>query len=66
MLWRGWSLRDGDEDLSLPRPLHVRPSPKYRTKEEVSSYRKEHDPIDTLRVYMEQNGMGDEASFKDI
>ena len=26
---------------------------KYRTKEEVSSYRKEHDPIDTLRAYME-------------
>jgi pyruvate dehydrogenase E1 component alpha subunit len=39
---------------------------KYRTKEEVSSYRKERDPIDTLRAYMEQNGMGDEASFKDI
>jgi pyruvate dehydrogenase E1 component alpha subunit len=39
---------------------------KYRTKEEVSSYRKERDPIDTLRTYMEQNGMGDEASFKEI
>jgi pyruvate dehydrogenase E1 component alpha subunit len=39
---------------------------KYRTKEEVSSYRKEHDPIDTLRTYMEQNGMADEAAFKEI
>jgi pyruvate dehydrogenase E1 component alpha subunit len=39
---------------------------KYRTKEEVTSYRKEHDPIDTLRAYMEQNGMGDESSFKEI
>jgi pyruvate dehydrogenase E1 component alpha subunit len=39
---------------------------KYRTKEEVTSYRKEHDPIDTLRAYMEQNGMGDEALFKEI
>src|SRR5512147_824380 len=39
---------------------------KYRTKEEVSSYRKEHDPIDTLRTYMGQNGLGDEASFKNI
>ena len=25
-----------------------------------------YDPIDTLRTYMEQNGMGDEASFKNI
>jgi pyruvate dehydrogenase E1 component alpha subunit len=39
---------------------------KYRSKEEVSSYRKEHDPIDGLRAYMEQNGMGDEAAFKNI
>jgi pyruvate dehydrogenase E1 component subunit alpha len=39
---------------------------KYRTKEEVSSYRKERDPIDALRSYMEENGMGDEASFKTI
>ncbi len=39
---------------------------KYRSKEEVASYRKEHDPIDGLRHYMEQNGMGDEASFKAI
>ena len=39
---------------------------KYRTKEEVSSYRKERDPIDALRSYMEENGMGDEASFKNI
>ena len=39
---------------------------KYRTKEEVTSYRKEQDPIDTLRSYMEQNGMGDEAAFKEI
>ena len=39
---------------------------KYRSKEEVSSYRKEQDPIDTLRTYMEQTGMGDEAAFKEI
>ncbi len=39
---------------------------KYRSKEEVASYRKEHDPIDGLRSYMEKNGMGDEASFKAI
>ncbi|MBL8666562.1 MAG: pyruvate dehydrogenase (acetyl-transferring) E1 component subunit alpha [Rhodospirillales bacterium] len=39
---------------------------KYRSKEEVASYRKEHDPIDGLRSYMEQHGIGDEASFKAI
>jgi len=39
---------------------------KYRSKEEVSTVRKEHDPIDGLRAFMEQNGMGDEASFKEI
>jgi pyruvate dehydrogenase E1 component alpha subunit len=39
---------------------------KYRSKEEVTSFRKEHDPIDGLRAYMEQNGMGDEAAFKEI
>ncbi len=39
---------------------------KYRSKEEVASYRKEHDPIDGLRSYMEKNGIGDEASFKAI
>jgi pyruvate dehydrogenase E1 component subunit alpha len=39
---------------------------KYRSKEEVTTFRKEHDPIDGLRAYMEQNGMGDEASFKEI
>jgi pyruvate dehydrogenase E1 component alpha subunit len=39
---------------------------KYRTKEEVTSFRKEHDPIDGLRAYMEKNGMGDDAAFKEI
>jgi pyruvate dehydrogenase E1 component alpha subunit len=39
---------------------------KYRSKEEVSTVRKEHDPIDGLRAYMEAQGMGDEASFKEI
>ncbi|MBK8175899.1 MAG: pyruvate dehydrogenase (acetyl-transferring) E1 component subunit alpha [Rhodospirillales bacterium] len=39
---------------------------KYRSKEEVTTFRKEHDPIDGLRAYMETKGMGDEAAFKEI
>jgi pyruvate dehydrogenase E1 component alpha subunit len=34
---------------------------KYRTKEEVSKMRKEHDPIDTLRAMLTDNGHRDEA-----
>jgi pyruvate dehydrogenase E1 component alpha subunit len=39
---------------------------KYRTKEEVSTMRKEHDPIDRLRQFMLDQGLGDEAAFKEM
>ncbi|MBF0394408.1 MAG: pyruvate dehydrogenase (acetyl-transferring) E1 component subunit alpha [Alphaproteobacteria bacterium] len=39
---------------------------KYRSKEEVSRMRSEHDPIDQLRRKLETEGIADEARFKDI
>jgi pyruvate dehydrogenase E1 component alpha subunit len=39
---------------------------KYRTKEEVSSYRKERDPIDGLKNYMLEKSLVDEAALKEI
>jgi pyruvate dehydrogenase E1 component alpha subunit len=39
---------------------------KYRTKEEVSRMREQHDPIDTLKARMIELGAIDEAALKDI
>lgn len=39
---------------------------KYRTKEEVESYRDKNDPIGNLRNYLEKNKMANEADFKKI
>ncbi len=39
---------------------------KYRTKEEVAKMRKESDPLDTLRSYMLERQLVDEARLKDI
>ncbi len=39
---------------------------KYRTKEEVSRMREQHDPIDTLKVRLLAEGIVDEAALKDI
>ncbi len=39
---------------------------KYRTKEEVSKMREQHDPIDTFRARLEKDGILDEAKLKDI
>lgn len=39
---------------------------KYRTKEEVSTVRKESDPIDTLRNHLLENHLVTEAVLKDI
>ena len=38
---------------------------KYRTREEVDSMRKQHDPIDQLKEVMSKAGVGDET-FRDI
>jgi len=39
---------------------------KYRTKEEVSKVRQESDPLDTLRRYMTDNKLADDAQFKEL
>ena len=39
---------------------------KYRTKEEVSKMREQHDPIDTFKARLEKDGVLDEARLKDI
>ncbi|HLO74911.1 MAG TPA: pyruvate dehydrogenase (acetyl-transferring) E1 component subunit alpha [Magnetospirillum sp.] len=39
---------------------------KYRTKEEVSRMREQHDPIDTLKAKLLELGAVDEAALKDI
>ena len=39
---------------------------KYRSKEEVEQVKTEHDPIDSLRAYMENNKVLDEEGFKAI
>jgi len=39
---------------------------KYRSKEEVTRMRSEHDPIDQLRVKLLEAGIIDEAGLKDI
>ncbi|HSV27974.1 MAG TPA: thiamine pyrophosphate-dependent enzyme, partial [Candidatus Omnitrophota bacterium] len=39
---------------------------KYRTKEEVSKMREQHDPIDTLKAKLLDGGLIDEAGLKDI
>lgn len=39
---------------------------KYRTKEEVTKMREQHDPIDTLKVRLEADGILDEAGLKEI
>jgi pyruvate dehydrogenase E1 component alpha subunit len=39
---------------------------KYRTKEEVSKMREQHDPIDHLRALILEGGHADEAALKDI
>jgi pyruvate dehydrogenase E1 component alpha subunit len=39
---------------------------KYRSKEEVASMRKEHDPIDNLRDLLFAQGHADEAKLRDI
>ena len=38
---------------------------KYRTREEVDSMRKQHDPIDQLKELLVREGF-DEAALKDI
>ena len=39
---------------------------KYRTKEEVAKMRKESDPLDTLRAFMLERQVVDEAKLKEI
>ena len=39
---------------------------KYRSKEEVASMRKEHDPIDQLRDMLIEKKKADEAKLRDI
>ncbi|OAN58018.1 pyruvate dehydrogenase (acetyl-transferring) E1 component subunit alpha [Magnetospirillum moscoviense] len=39
---------------------------KYRTKEEVTKMREQHDPIDTLKAKMLAAGMTDEATLKEL
>ncbi len=39
---------------------------KYRSKEEVTTVRKESDPIDNLRATILEQGLADEATFKEI
>ncbi len=39
---------------------------KYRSKEEVDSYRDKNDPIGNLRHYLEKNKLANEADFKKI
>jgi pyruvate dehydrogenase E1 component alpha subunit len=39
---------------------------KYRTKEEVSKMREQHDPIDQLRALILEGGYADEAELKEI
>ena len=39
---------------------------KYRTREEVSKMREEHDAIDGLRKVLIDNGLADDAKIKDI
>jgi pyruvate dehydrogenase E1 component alpha subunit len=39
---------------------------KYRTKEEVSKMRQEHDPIDLMRARLTEAGKADEAALKAI
>ncbi|MEM7177151.1 MAG: pyruvate dehydrogenase (acetyl-transferring) E1 component subunit alpha [Pseudomonadota bacterium] len=39
---------------------------KYRTREEVSKMREEHDPIDGLRKVLLDQGIADEAALKDV
>lgn len=39
---------------------------KYRTKEEVSKMREQHDPIDTLKAFLLEGSLIDEAGLKDI
>ncbi|MBI5164104.1 MAG: pyruvate dehydrogenase (acetyl-transferring) E1 component subunit alpha [Magnetospirillum sp.] len=39
---------------------------KYRTKEEVSRMREQHDPIDTLKATLLETGAIDEAGLKEI
>jgi len=39
---------------------------KYRTKKEVSKVRQESDPLDTLRRYLTDNKLADDAVFKDL
>jgi pyruvate dehydrogenase E1 component alpha subunit len=39
---------------------------KYRTKEEVSRMREQHDPIDTLKAKLLEMGAVDEAALKEI
>jgi len=39
---------------------------KYRTKEEVSKVRQESDPLDTLRRYLTDNKLADDAQFKEL
>lgn len=39
---------------------------KYRTKEEVSRMREQHDPIDTLKTKLLEMGAVDEAALKEI
>jgi pyruvate dehydrogenase E1 component alpha subunit len=39
---------------------------KYRTKDEVSRMRQEHDPIDQVKKRLIDGGMADEAKLKEI
>ncbi|MBI1954568.1 MAG: pyruvate dehydrogenase (acetyl-transferring) E1 component subunit alpha [Proteobacteria bacterium] len=39
---------------------------QYRTKEEVEEVRKNHDPLDQLRTFMEQHNLLKESDFKEI
>jgi pyruvate dehydrogenase E1 component alpha subunit len=39
---------------------------KYRTKEEVTKMRTEHDPIDLVRKRLVDSGQADEAALKQL
>ncbi len=39
---------------------------KYRTKEEVQEMRERHDPIETLKKLLSDQGLADDAAFKEI
>ena len=62
---RQGSVHPGDEDLPLSRPLDVR-SRQVPDQGRGQQMRKEHDPIDALRTYMEAERHGRRGGVQDI